>query len=94
MFDGAGYHHSKEVVEEAEKQGIKLHCLPPCSPNLNPIERLWKVMNGHARNNEYFAKPAEFRQKINHFLDDTLPKIGASLVSRINDNFKRLKSAS
>jgi transposase len=24
-------------------------------PNLNPIERLWKVMNEHVRNNKYFA---------------------------------------
>ncbi|MDP0561513.1 MAG: transposase [Candidatus Endonucleobacter sp. (ex Gigantidas childressi)] len=32
VFDGAGYHHSKEVAEEAEKQGIKLHYLPPYIP--------------------------------------------------------------
>ena len=25
----------------------------PYSPNLNPIERLWKVMNEYARNNRY-----------------------------------------
>ncbi|OED50999.1 DDE endonuclease [Endozoicomonas sp. (ex Bugula neritina AB1)] len=94
VLDGAGYHRSKEVVEAAKKLGIKLHYLPPYSPNLNPIERLWKVMNEYVRNNEYFAKPGEFRQKINHFLNVTLPEIGASLVSRINDNFQRLNSAS
>lgn len=94
VLDGAGYHRSKEVVEAAEKLGIKLHYLPPYSPNLNPIERLWKVMNEHARNNEYFAKPKEFREKINHFLGVTLPEIGASLVGRINDNFERLHPAS
>lgn len=94
VLDGAGYHRSKEVVDEAEKLGIKLHYLPPYSPNLNPIERVWKVMNEHARNNEYFAKPKDFREKINHFLNVTLPEIGASLVSRINDNFQRLNPAS
>ncbi|AMO56526.1 IS630 family transposase [Endozoicomonas montiporae CL-33] len=94
VLDGAGYHRSKEVVEEAEKLGIKLHYLPPYSLNLNPIERLWKVMNEYARNNEYFAKAKEFREKINHFLDVTLPEIGASLVSRINDSFQRLNPAS
>ncbi|WP_152558696.1 IS630 family transposase, partial [Endozoicomonas numazuensis] len=36
VLDGAGYHRSKEVVEEAENLGIKLHYLPPYSPNLNP----------------------------------------------------------
>ncbi len=94
VLDGAGYHRSKEVVDAAEKLGIKLHYLPPYSPNLNPIERLWKVMNEHARNNEYFATAKEFRQKINHFLSETLPEIGASLISRINDNFQMLKPAS
>jgi transposase len=37
------------VVEKAKELNIKLHYLPPYSPNLNPIERLWKVMNEHAR---------------------------------------------
>ena len=94
VLDGAGYHRSQEVVDEAEKLGIKLHYLPPYSPNLNPIERLWKVMNEYVRNNEYFATAKEFRRKINHFLNETLPQIGASLASRINDNFQMLNSAS
>ena len=94
VLDGAGYHKSQVVVEAAKKLGIELHYLPPYSPNLNPIERLWKVMNEHARNNEYFVNAKEFRRKISHFFDETLPQIGASLVSRINDNFQRLKPAS
>jgi transposase len=55
VLDGAGYHRSSVVVEKAKELNIKLHYLPPYSPNLNPIERLWKVMNEHARNNKYFA---------------------------------------
>lgn len=94
VLDGAGYHRSQEVVDEAEKLGIKLHYLPPYSPNLNPIERLWKVMNEYVRNNEYFADAKEFREKIDHFLEVTVPEIGTSLVSRINDNFQRLNPAS
>ena len=94
VLDGAGYHRSEEVVKEAKNLRIKLHYLPPYSPNLNPIERLWKVMNEYARNNEYFAKAKEFREKIDHFLDVTLPEIGAALASRINDNFQRLNPAS
>jgi transposase len=48
-------------------------------PNLNTIERLWKVMNEHARNNKYFVTAKEFRHQINHFFDRTLPSIAASL---------------
>ncbi|MCK5818162.1 MAG: transposase [Psychromonas sp.] len=32
--------------------GIKLHYLPAYSPNLKLIERLWKMMKEHARNNK------------------------------------------
>jgi transposase len=94
VLDGAGYHRSKEVVAAAKELGIRLHYLPPYSPNLNPIERLWKVMNEYVRNNEYFADTKEFRQKINRFFYKIVPAIGASLISRINDNFQRLKPAS
>ena len=67
VLDGAGYHRSQLVVEEAEKLNIKLHYLPPYSPNLNPIERLWKVMNKYARNGRYFSSAKEFRQVISDF---------------------------
>ncbi|RLV59115.1 IS630 family transposase, partial [Parashewanella curva] len=67
--------------------------LPPYSPNLNPIERLWKVMNEHIRNNEYFASAKEFRERINYFFYVKLPEIADTLTSRITDNFQTLTSA-
>ena len=81
------------MIATAKNLNITLHTLPPYSPNLNPIERLWKIMNEHVRNNHYFATAKEFRQKIEHFFSDTLPAMGSSLNSRINDNFQRLSSA-
>ena len=54
ILDGAGYHRSAVVKEEAKNLNIILDYLPPYSLNLNPIERLWKVMNEYARNNKYF----------------------------------------
>ena len=68
ILDGAGYHREKVVKDKADELNIKLHFLPPYSPNLNPIERLWKVMNEHVRNNKYFATAKEFRKKIDGFL--------------------------
>ena len=88
ILDGAGYHRAQTVVDKADKLGIKLHYLPPYSPNLNPIERLWKVMNEKVRNNQCFHSAKDFREKINHFFDTILPEIGATLSSRINDNFQ------
>ena len=93
VLDGAGYHRSALVVDAAKELNITLHYLPPYSPNLNPIERLWKVMNKHARNSQYFATTKEFRERIDRFFTTTLPEIADSLGSTINDNFQKLKPA-
>lgn len=92
ILDQAGYHRAVSVTEYAEKLNIKLHFLPPYSPNLNPIERLWKVMNEKVRNNRFFKSSKDFKDSIQYFFDDILPDIGKSLDSRINDNFQILKT--
>jgi transposase len=90
ILDQAGYHRALEVKNEAKKLNIKLHYLLPCSPNLNPIERLWKVMNEYARNNRFFKGAKVFRESLYHFFKKTLPEIANLLSSRINDNFQIL----
>lgn len=90
ILDKAGYHRAFLVAECAEKLNIKLHFLPPYSPNLNPIERLWKVMNEQVRNNRFFKSAKDFKEAINGFFDHTLPRIGNDLGGRINDNFQVL----
>uniref|UniRef100_UPI000E64FB41 IS630 family transposase n=1 Tax=Vibrio cholerae TaxID=666 RepID=UPI000E64FB41 len=94
ILDGAAYHRTELVKDTAKVLNLELHYLPPYSPNLNPIERLWKVMNEHARNNVYFSSKREFISAIKEFFDVTLPKVAGSLVSRITDNFQLLKPAS
>ena len=93
ILDGAAYHRANAVKEKAKELNIALYYLPPYSPNLNPIERLWKVMNEHARNSKYFATAKEFREAIDNFFIKTLPSIGNTLGSRINDNFQVLTSS-
>ena len=93
VLDQAGYHRSDEVVNVAAKLNINLLYLPAYSPNLNPIERLWKVMNEHARNNKFFKTAQDFRQGITDFFQNTLPQIASSLGARINDNFQKLDYA-
>ena len=94
ILDGAGYHRATRVKNKADELNIELHYLPPYSPNLNPIERLWKVMNEYARNNKYFATAKEFRQQLDAFFTETLPTLGAVLATRITDDFQVLKTAS
>jgi|TARA_B100001964_G_C14113059_1_gene544784 transposase len=93
ILDQGSYNTSAETKKSAEEMGIVLHYLPPYSPNLNPIERLWKVMNEYVRNNRFFHSAKEFRRSILDFFEKTWPKIAPNMTDRINDNFQRLKSA-
>ena len=88
ILDGAGYHRSAVVKEEAKNLNIILHYLPPYSPNLIPIERLWKVMKEYATNNKYFSTAKECRRNSDEFFVSTLPQIGHALDGRIKDNFQ------
>ena len=42
ILDNFRTHHAKKVRKEAEKLNISLFYLPPYSPDLNPIENVWK----------------------------------------------------
>lgn len=88
ILDQAGYHKSFVVREHAFRLGIHLHYLPPYSPNLNAIERMWKVMNEVARNNVFFDTAKYFKSRIRQFFKEELPDILPNLRSRINDNFQ------
>ena len=94
ILDQSGYHRSLVVREEALKRNIVLHYLPPYSPNLNPIERLWKVMNEHVRNNVFFTSRKHFQDAISEFFETTITKIAQSLPTRINDHFQIIYSVS
>jgi len=62
ILDNASYHYSKEVREYLEDKKIKLVFLPPYSPNLNLIERLWKFFKKKVLYNQYYENVKEFRK--------------------------------
>jgi hypothetical protein len=49
-------------------------------------------MNEKVRNNRFFKGAKDFKEAINSFFDDVLPKIGKDLDGRINDNFQMFKT--
>ena len=93
ILDQAGYNKAFEVRGHAYELGIHLHYLPPYSPNLNSIERLWKVMNEKVRNNIFFENAKTFKLRIKQFFDEDLPKILPDLRSTISDKFHIKKTA-
>jgi transposase len=56
ITDNAPYHHSRIHKPWREKQAdhFVLDFLPPYSPELNPIERVWKFTRRRCLHNRYF----------------------------------------
>lgn len=56
IIDNARYHHAslhKEWRNQCDSS-FKLEFLPPYSPDLNPVERVWKLTRRLATHNRYF----------------------------------------
>lgn len=70
ICDNAGYHRSKKVKEYLQTSKIELLFLPPYSPNLNPIERLWKFMHSIVSNNKFYANFETFTDSIRAFFEN------------------------
>lgn len=93
ILDNAGYNKSQEVINFLKSSRIQVHFLPPRSPNLNAIERLWKIMHEHVSNNRVYLKFQDFKKAIFEFFDSSMPLMFDTLVSRITDNFRITQSA-
>jgi transposase len=91
IWDNAGYHRDRSIQKFAAGLAIKLHYLPPYSPNLNPIERLWKILHEYVTYNKYHSTFAEFTAATLNFLK-TIGRKKTILRSRITDNFQILNS--
>lgn len=91
IWDNARYHRNDEVQEFAKELGIKLHYLPPYSPNLNPIERVWKLFHEAVRYNKYYGKFSEFTDATLGFFK-SIGRKKCILRERITDNFQILHS--
>jgi transposase len=56
ISDNARYHHASlhERWRHEVAPDFRLHFLPPYSPELNPIERVWKLIRRRCLHNQYF----------------------------------------
>lgn len=70
VLDNARYQKCALVMDLAAELGIVLEYIPPYSPNLNLIERLWKFVKGELRS-KYYDDFSLFRQKIDSILEST-----------------------
>jgi transposase len=69
VLDNARYQKCKVVMELAASLQIELLYLPPYSPNLNLIERLWKFIKKQCLYSTYYADFAQFKAAISNCLN-------------------------
>jgi len=92
ILDNARYYRSEMVrVFVKKNKRIKLVFLPPYSPNLNIIERLWKFFKKNVTYNTYYEKFAVFREYCLRFFKN-LDKYRAELETLMTDNFQLIQA--
>jgi transposase len=87
----ARYYHNKELREWVKETRIKQIFIPPYSPNLNLIERLWKFLRKQVINTGFYRTKEEFRRAIRHFFDN-ITIFKDELVSLLTLNFRLINS--
>lgn len=70
VMDNARYQRCVKVMDKAKELGINLLFLPPYSPNLNLIERLWKFTKKKCLYNKYYDSFDKFKGAIDSCLDN------------------------
>lgn len=88
----ARYYRSEFVRKYVEAHNrLKLIFLPPYSPNLNMIERLWKFFKKKVLYNTYYEKFAVFREYCLQFFRD-LNLYRDELEILMTDNFQLIQA--
>ncbi len=89
ICDNARYYKSKLVQNYIKDSKIELIFLPPYSPNLNLIERVWKFFKKKVLYNKYYETFEEFRNASKTFFR-YIKKYKKELSSLLMDNFQVL----
>ena len=92
VLDNARYQRCRLVREAADKLDIELLFLPPYSPNLNLIERLWKFVKKECLYGQYYASFDTFKNAISTCLAQTQNTHKDKLSTLLSLNFHILDS--
>jgi len=93
FLDNARYQRCALVIEKAKSLNIELCFLPPYSPNLNLIERLWKFVKKKCLYSTYYEKFPAFKAAISKCLEDTTSTYKSELDSLLSLRFQLFQKA-
>jgi transposase len=88
VLDNARYQRCAAVTQLAKELNIELLFLPPYSPNLNLIERLWKLVKKRCLNSRYHSDFQQFQHVIMDFLEHMHQRNSDELDSLLTLNFQ------
>jgi transposase len=91
VLDNASYNRAIRVAATAVLYRITLKFLPPYSPNLNLIERLWKFMRKEFCKDKYRDTFAEFRAALDTFFAN-LDQYHSELATLLTEKFELVPS--
>jgi transposase len=71
VMDGASWHRSCQLKVP---ENIEIIYLPPYSPELNPVERLWSFVKQHTIKNKFYDSLASLESAVCEFLKQIKPE--------------------
>ena len=89
VMDNAPYNKSKKVRKKAKELNIRLRYVPPYSPNLNLIERLWRFFREKVLSLKSYEDLDIFSKSCSNFFRG-IRKYRSELESLLVDNFQIL----
>lgn len=92
VMDNARYQRCRFVMDLATALGIELLFLPPYSPNLNLIERLWKFIKKKCLYSEYYETFTDFKQAIVDCIAETDGEYRQELASLLTLKFQTFEN--
>ncbi len=92
ILDNAAYQRCNKVAEKARQLKINLVFLPPYSPNLNLIERLWKFLRKNLLSDRYYHSFSEFFLAIADFINNLSARFSTQLSSLLAFRFEIFRS--
>lgn len=90
VLDNAKYQRCYLSQTAARMLNIELLFLPPYSPNLNLIERVWKFLRSKCLNAKYYATFAEFMKGVENCIGAFQGTFQEELNSLLTWNFQTL----
>lgn len=91
VMDNARYNRAYDVQDLALELNIELLYLPPYSPNLNIIERLWKFFKKKVMRNKYYQEFTDFFEAICSFFKN-FNEYEEELKTLLSLNFQIIKT--